>query len=169
VRAAALSLLVSFVLIPLSAVGVSADGNNGNQGNQYGQITQQGSHPAAQLEQSGQHDDTPIAPPTAAPAPTTQPPASQPLEAAPVAPTGTSASALNSGAVATTSEAPPLELKPVLSHSGDVNMAKAVPERDQELWWLLLILAATLAVLWLFAFVQLARSSMKRRSGGGAA
>jgi hypothetical protein len=39
-----------------------------------------------------------------------------------------------------------------------------VPQRDQ-LWWLLLVLAATLAVLWLFVSVQLARTALRRRAG----
>lgn len=44
----------------------------------------------------------------------------------------------------------PLDSKPALRHD--------------ELWWLLLILAAALAALWLFAVVQLGRASMKRRA-----
>jgi hypothetical protein len=52
--------------------------------------------------------------------------------------------------------------------SAEVNpiMAKpvgAVP-KGVPFWWLLLVLAATLAILWLFVSVQLARTAFKRRA-----
>jgi hypothetical protein len=165
VRAAALSLLVSFALIPLSAVGVFAEENNhSNNGNHYGQVAPRGAHPADQLQESGQHGNGPIAAPPAAPAPAAQPPAAQPIAAVLHAPMSTSASAVNTGAGANTAEGPALVLNPVVPQSGDVSIVRAVPQSDTERWWLLLILAATLAVLWSFATVQLTRAGLKRRT-----
>jgi hypothetical protein len=76
----------------------------------------------------------------------------------------TAAEALNpsTGDIASV-EAPPLEVKPLLPMPVDVNIAKRAPQNDQ-LWWLLLVLAATLAILWLFVSVQLARPAFKRRA-----
>jgi hypothetical protein len=146
VRAAALSLLTSVALILLSAVSVSADANPANHGHHYGQVKHRGTPPPAQ------------APP---PATTTQPPATNTSAPATTSP----AAALSHGVEAITSAMSPVaETRPATPQTQAVKIVRAVPQRDQ-LWWLLLVLAATLAVLWLFVSVQLARTALQRRAG----
>jgi hypothetical protein len=134
VRAAALSLLTSVALILLSAVSVSADANPANHGHHYGQVKHRGAPP----------------PQAQVPPATTTPPPS---------------AALNHGVEAITSAMSPVaETRPAMPQTQAVKIVRAVPQRDQ-LWWLLLVLAATLAVLWLFVSVQLARTGLQRRAG----
>jgi hypothetical protein len=141
VRAAALSLLTSVALILLSAVSVSADANPANNGHHYGQLKHHGAPP----------------PPAQVP-PTTNTPPPAPTASRP-------ASALNHGVEAITSAVLPVaETRPAMPQTQAVKIVRAVPQRDQ-LWWLLLVLAATLAVLWLFVSVQLARTALRRRAG----
>jgi hypothetical protein len=145
VRAAALSLLTSVALILLSAVSVSADANPANHGHHYGQVKHRGTPPPAQ------------APP---PTTTTQPPTTNTPPPATTAP----AAALNHGVEAISSAISPVaETRPATPQTQAVKIVRAVPQRDQ-LWWLLLILAAALAALWSFAAVQLGRASMQRRA-----
>jgi hypothetical protein len=51
-----------------------------------------------------------------------------------------------------------------LPQTQEVKILTALPQRDQDPWWLLLILAVALAPLWSFAAVQLGRASMNRRA-----
>jgi len=54
---------------------------------------------------------------------------------------------------------PAAEIQPVVPP--EVKVVRAIPQHD-PLWWLLLVLVAALAVLWLFVTVQLARAVLKR-------
>jgi hypothetical protein len=130
-------------LILLSAVSVSADANPANNGHHTG-------HHYGQLKHHGAPQPPAQVPPT-----TTSPP---PAATAPAA-------ALNHGVEAITSAVSPVaETRPAAPQTQAVKIVRAVPQRDQ-LWWLLLVLAATLAVLWLFVSVQLARTAPRRRAG----
>jgi hypothetical protein len=96
------------------------------------------------------------------PATTTTPP---PTTNTPPPAASAPASALNHGVEAITSAVFPVaEVRAALPQPQEVKIVRAVPQRDQ-LWWLLLVLAATLAVLWLFVSVQLARTAWRRRAG----
>jgi hypothetical protein len=145
VKAAALSLLTSVALILLTAVSVSAEANPANHGHHYGQLKHQAAPP----------------PPVPAPPPAqiTPPPATtvQPPPVSMPAPAKTS----NAGIVAAVVP-PAMEILPASQQPLVVKAVKALPQHD-PLWWLLLLLAATLAVLWLFVYVQLARIGVKRR------
>jgi hypothetical protein len=137
--------LTSVALILLSAVSVSADANPANNGhhtgNHYGQVKHHGAPP----------------PPAQAPPPTTNTPPPATTASRP-------ASALNHGVEAITSAVLPVaETRPAMPQTQAVKIVRAVPQRDQ-LWWLLLILAVALAALWSFAAVQLGRASMQRRA-----
>jgi hypothetical protein len=128
--------LTSVALILLSAVSVSAEANPANNGHHYGQV---------------KHRGTPPPPP--------------PAQVPPVTTTPPPAAALNHGVEAITSAMSPVaETRPAMPQTQAVKIVRAVPQRDQ-LWWLLLVLASTLAVLWLFVSVQLARTAMRRRAG----
>jgi hypothetical protein len=138
-------------LILLSAVSVSADANPANNGHHtghhYGQLKHHGAPP----------------PPAQAPPPTTNTP--PPATTAPRPAASAPAAALNHGVEAITSAMSPVaETRPAMPQTQAVKIVRAVPQRDQ-LWWLLLVLAATLAVLWLFVSVQLARTALRRRAG----
>jgi hypothetical protein len=147
VKAAALSLLTSVALILLTAVSVSAEANPANHGHHYGQLKHQAAPPP------------PVPAPVPPPAQITPPPATtvQPPPVSMPAPAKTS----NAGIVAAVVP-PAMKILPASQQPLVVKAVKALPQHD-PLWWLLLLLAATLAVLWLFVYVQLARIGVKRR------
>jgi hypothetical protein len=166
VRVGAISLLLAAAMIPLSAVSVSADPNFDNPGHHYGWLKH--------------HVPPPPPPPPPVPAPpppvttpppttttpppttTTPPPATTTPPAATTQPQAASAPASafgqNAGTIASAMP-PATEIKPVVPP--EVKIVRAIPQRD-PLWWLLLVLVAALAVLWLFVTVQLARAALKR-------
>jgi 4-amino-4-deoxy-L-arabinose transferase-like glycosyltransferase len=150
-RAAALGGFVALALLPVSSLAVYADANPANHGHHYGQLKHH-------------HGAPPPPPPPVTAPPVTAPPVIAPPATAP-APGGSH----NPGpgtSPAITSVAPSLAavrivLPPV--PSGEVNLVRSVPPSDQNVWWLLLILVVSLAVLWLFAVLQLTRAGLKRR------
>jgi hypothetical protein len=143
-RAVALAGVLALAFLAVSSLGVSADANPSNHGHHYGQL---------------KHRAAPLPPPTVTP-PTTNP-APPPAGGVAQKPTGTDNSVV----------LPPLEIKLILPHMpmGEVNIVRAVPERDSNLWWLLVVLVVTLGALWMFAAVQLGRASLKLRRGQVAA
>jgi 4-amino-4-deoxy-L-arabinose transferase-like glycosyltransferase len=142
-RAAALGGFAALALLPVSSLAVYADANPDNHGHHYGQLKHH-------------HGAPPPPPPVTAP-PVTVPPAIVP------APDGSH----NPGpSTAIMSIAPsPAAIRIVLppAPSGEVSLVRSVPHADQSLWWLLVILVVSLAVLWLFAVLQLTRAGLKRR------
>ena len=168
-RAGALSLLLASALILLSAAGVSADANPANHGHHYGQLKHQhvpAAPPPVQVPPPPAQVPPPPAqvppPTTTTPPPTTTTPPS--ATTAPRPAPGGPASSLSQIAATITSEVPPAtEIRPALPLPQEVKIVSALPQHD-PLWWLLLVLVATLAVLWLFVSVQLARTAFKRRA-----
>ena len=158
-RKAAVALLASLALIPLSAAGVSADANPANHGHHYGQIKH---HRAP----------TPPPPPVTPPAPATTPANVPPPATTTPPPAGSGSDASHgtgSGTIGSTIASQPLEVRPAFPSTGSVNRVTAAAQRNQDPWWLLLILAVSLAALWSFAFVRLARIAWKRRTVQAAA
>ena len=141
-RAAALAGFLALALLPVSGLSVSADANPSNHGHHYGQL---------------KHRAGPPPPPTVTP-PTTN---------APPPPAGGPGGAQNPTGADTSMPLPRLEVKLILPRvpMGEVNIVRAVPERDSNLWWLLVVLVIALAALWIFAALQLGRASLKSRRG----
>lgn len=140
-RAAALGGLLALALLPVSSLAVYADANPANHGHHYGQLKH--------------HHGAPPPPPP----PVTAPPATVPAPGGPRNPGPGAGPAITS--VAPSLAAIRVVLPPV--PSGEVKLVRSVPPADQNPWWLLLILLVSLAVLWLFAVLQLTRAGLKRR------
>ena len=158
-RVGAISLLLAAAMIPLSAVNVSADPNFDNPGHHYGWLKHHvppPPPPPPPVPAPPPPVTTPP-PPTTTPAPaTTTPPATTTQPPAASAP----GSALGQSSRTVATALPPAaEIRPVAP--SEVKIVKAMPQRD-PLWWLLLVLVAALAALWLFVAVQLARTAWKR-------
>jgi 4-amino-4-deoxy-L-arabinose transferase-like glycosyltransferase len=142
---------VALALLPVSSLAVYADANPDNHGHHYGQLKHHRGAPS------------PPTPPVTAP-PVTLPPVTLPPAIVPAP--GRSHNPGPGTRPAITSVAPSLAairivLPPV--PSGEVNLVRSVPQADQNLWWLLVVLVVSLAVLWLFAVLQLTRAGLKRR------